>query len=141
MNLCFAKFTFCPLISQLFSPFLYYETLVVIFYHTNYKLYCAFSKCRKLLIRDAKSTFLSQIPNSLKDELVKHLRSFSNEKRECPGPWVTPLLWGSSKTYNFIIFQWILVIIQNFLFALPLFYFLLLMILQLPEMCCRQSLE
>lgn len=41
---------------------------------------------KKLLIRDAKSTFLSQIPNSLKDELVKHLRSFSDEKREYPGP-------------------------------------------------------
>ncbi|KAL9432932.1 hypothetical protein AB3S75_027863 [Citrus x aurantiifolia] len=39
---------------------------------------------KKLLIRDAKSTFLSQIPNSLKDDLVKHLRSCSDGKRGFP---------------------------------------------------------
>lgn len=35
---------------------------------------------RKLLIVDAKSTFISQIPESLKEDLIKHLRSFSKEK-------------------------------------------------------------
>ncbi|XP_021595903.1 ubiquitin carboxyl-terminal hydrolase 25 isoform X2 [Manihot esculenta] len=35
---------------------------------------------KKLLIAEAKSTFISQIPESLKEDLVKHLRSLSQEK-------------------------------------------------------------
>ncbi|KDP30514.1 hypothetical protein JCGZ_16692 [Jatropha curcas] len=35
---------------------------------------------KKVLIAEAKSTFLSQIPESLKEDLVKRLRSFSQEK-------------------------------------------------------------
>ncbi|XP_015581087.2 ubiquitin carboxyl-terminal hydrolase 25 isoform X1 [Ricinus communis] len=35
---------------------------------------------KKLLIAEAKSTFISQIPESLKEDLVKRLQSFSQEK-------------------------------------------------------------
>ncbi|XP_062090473.1 ubiquitin carboxyl-terminal hydrolase 25 [Humulus lupulus] len=35
---------------------------------------------RKLLIADARSTFLSQIPESLKEDLIKRLQLFSQEK-------------------------------------------------------------
>ncbi|KAF8024204.1 hypothetical protein BT93_F1411 [Corymbia citriodora subsp. variegata] len=39
-----------------------------------------FDHLRKLLIVDAKSTFISQIPESLKEKLIGRLRSFSQEK-------------------------------------------------------------
>lgn len=39
-----------------------------------------FDHLRKLLIADAKSTFISQIPESLKEKLIGRLRSFSEEK-------------------------------------------------------------
>ncbi|PON67290.1 Ubiquitinyl hydrolase [Parasponia andersonii] len=38
------------------------------------------NELRKLLIGDAKSTFISQIPESLKEDLIKRLRSFSQGK-------------------------------------------------------------
>ncbi|KAJ0046619.1 hypothetical protein Pint_04943 [Pistacia integerrima] len=42
--------------------------------------------CRpKLLITDAKRTFISQIPEPLKEDLIKRLRLFSKEKQESPG--------------------------------------------------------
>nr|GMC81367.1 ubiquitin carboxyl-terminal hydrolase 25 [Ipomoea batatas] len=34
---------------------------------------------KRLLIADAKATFISQIPESLKSSLIKHLRSFHQE--------------------------------------------------------------
>ncbi|GMI90023.1 ubiquitin-specific protease 25 [Hibiscus trionum] len=40
----------------------------------------------KKLIADAKPTFIPQIPESLKEELIKHLQSFSQSKRESPDP-------------------------------------------------------
>ncbi|XP_011029539.1 PREDICTED: ubiquitin carboxyl-terminal hydrolase 25-like isoform X2 [Populus euphratica] len=39
------------------------------------------TELKKLLIADAKRTFISQIPESLKEDLVKRLQSFSQEKR------------------------------------------------------------
>lgn len=39
-----------------------------------------FDHLRKLLIADAKPTFISQIPESLKEKLIGHLQSFSQEK-------------------------------------------------------------
>lgn len=35
---------------------------------------------KNLLIADAKPTFISQVPESLKEDLIKHIRSFSKEK-------------------------------------------------------------
>ncbi|XP_031259916.1 ubiquitin carboxyl-terminal hydrolase 25 [Pistacia vera] len=40
---------------------------------------------KKLLITDAKRTFISQIPEPLKEDLIKRLRLFSKEKQESPG--------------------------------------------------------
>ncbi|KAK0599890.1 hypothetical protein LWI29_009552 [Acer saccharum] len=40
---------------------------------------------KKKLIADAKPTFISQIPESLKEDLIKHIRSFSKEKQEFLG--------------------------------------------------------
>ncbi|KAE8723462.1 Ubiquitin carboxyl-terminal hydrolase 25 [Hibiscus syriacus] len=40
----------------------------------------------KKLIADAKPTFIPQIPESLKEELIKHLQSFSQTNRESPDP-------------------------------------------------------
>ncbi|XP_057949288.1 ubiquitin carboxyl-terminal hydrolase 25 [Malania oleifera] len=37
---------------------------------------------KKLLIADAKASFLSQIPESLKESLIERLRSFSKEKQQ-----------------------------------------------------------
>ncbi|XP_030552135.2 ubiquitin carboxyl-terminal hydrolase 25 [Rhodamnia argentea] len=39
-----------------------------------------FDQLRKQLIADAKPTFISQIPESLKEKLIGHLQSFSQEK-------------------------------------------------------------
>ncbi|KAF3441127.1 hypothetical protein FNV43_RR15038 [Rhamnella rubrinervis] len=38
------------------------------------------NELRKLIKMDAKHTFISQIPESLKEDLIKHLRLFSQEK-------------------------------------------------------------
>ncbi|TYH74240.1 hypothetical protein ES332_D05G386000v1 [Gossypium tomentosum] len=40
----------------------------------------------KKLIADAKPTFIPQIPESLKEELIKRLQSFSQTKQESPDP-------------------------------------------------------
>ncbi|MBA0634743.1 hypothetical protein Godav_022376 [Gossypium davidsonii] len=40
----------------------------------------------KKLIAEAKPTFIPQIPESLKEELIKRLQSFSQTKRESPDP-------------------------------------------------------
>ncbi|MBA0721710.1 hypothetical protein Golax_009224 [Gossypium laxum] len=40
----------------------------------------------KKLIADAKPTFIPQIPESLKEELIKRLQSFSQTKQEYPDP-------------------------------------------------------
>ncbi|KAL5736725.1 hypothetical protein ACOSP7_031179 [Xanthoceras sorbifolium] len=41
---------------------------------------------KKKLIADAKPTFISQIPESLKEDLIKQIRSLSKEKQEFLGP-------------------------------------------------------
>ncbi|XP_044473498.1 ubiquitin carboxyl-terminal hydrolase 25-like isoform X2 [Mangifera indica] len=40
---------------------------------------------KNLLITEAKRTFISQIPEMLKEDLIKRIRLFSKEKRESPG--------------------------------------------------------
>ncbi|KAK2968721.1 hypothetical protein RJ640_005908 [Escallonia rubra] len=46
------------------------------------------NEIKKLLIADAKPTFISQIPESLKGNLIQRLRTFSQEN-QCSGPSVT----------------------------------------------------
>lgn len=41
---------------------------------------------KKLLIADAKSTYISQIPESLKTNLIQRLKSFSQERHQSAGP-------------------------------------------------------
>jgi len=44
----------------------------------------SFSESKKLLIMDAKPTFISQIPESLKEDLIERLRLFSQGKKAFP---------------------------------------------------------
>jgi hypothetical protein len=53
------------------------------------------------LIADAKRTFISQIPESLKEDLVKRLQSFSQEKRHS-----SAVLGNSTGNWGFFFFFW-----------------------------------
>ncbi|KAK3015271.1 hypothetical protein RJ639_005691 [Escallonia herrerae] len=55
------------------------------------------NEIKKLLIADAKPTFISQIPESLKGNLIQRLRTFSQEN-QCSSPLPSPDIccWGLS---------------------------------------------
>lgn len=57
-----------------------------------------YMRCRKLLIKDAQGAFISQIPESLRKDLIERLRTFSQEKVQFEGPWPDQV-WGDRLFY------------------------------------------
>lgn len=67
--------------------------ITVICLHHLETLFILLLQCRNLLITDAKRTFISQIPEPLKEDLIKRLRLFSKEKQESPGSWSPQVIY------------------------------------------------
>ena len=61
--------------------FCIFSSLYLFVTYSSYGISSTFMSYRRLLIKDAKSAFISKIPESLKGRLIEHLVLFSKEKQ------------------------------------------------------------